>query len=68
MRPPPPLPTSSDPDRPDEHDASEALDAFLAALAGDDPERLYDRAPCGYLTTMPDGLIAKANRTFLTLT
>jgi phosphoserine phosphatase RsbU/P len=68
MRPPPPLPSSSDPERPDERDASEALDAFLAALAGDDPAQLYDRAPCGYLTTMPDGLIAKANQTFLTLT
>jgi phosphoserine phosphatase RsbU/P len=68
MRPPPPSPTSSGPDRSDEHDPSEALDAFLAALAGDDPEQLYERAPCGYLTTMPDGLIAKANQTFLTLT
>jgi phosphoserine phosphatase RsbU/P len=67
MRPPPPLPTSSGPD-PDGHGASEALDAFLAALAGDDPEQLYDRAPCGYLTSMPDGLIAKVNKTFLTLT
>jgi sigma-B regulation protein RsbU (phosphoserine phosphatase) len=37
-------------------------------LAGDDPERLYDRAPCGYLTTLRDGLIVKANQTFLTLT
>ena len=45
-----------------------ALEAFLEALAGDDPERLYDRAPCGYLTTTPDGLIAKVNQTFLTLT
>jgi sigma-B regulation protein RsbU (phosphoserine phosphatase) len=44
-----------------------ALDAFLAALAADDPESLYDRAPCGYLTTTPDGAIAKVNRTFTTL-
>jgi sigma-B regulation protein RsbU (phosphoserine phosphatase) len=44
------------------------LNAFLEALAGDDPERLYDRAPCGYLTTTPDGLITKANQTFLALT
>jgi sigma-B regulation protein RsbU (phosphoserine phosphatase) len=43
------------------------LDPFLAALAADDPERLYDRAPCGYLTTTPEGVIAKVNRTFLTL-
>jgi phosphoserine phosphatase RsbU/P len=63
-----PSPTSSSPDRSEGHDASEALDEFLAALAGDDPEQLYDRAPCGYLTTMPDGLIAKVNQTFLTLT
>jgi phosphoserine phosphatase RsbU/P len=68
MRPPPPLPTSSGPDVSDEDGAREVLDGFLAALAGDDPEQLYDRAPCGYLTTMPDGLIAKANQTFLTLT
>jgi sigma-B regulation protein RsbU (phosphoserine phosphatase) len=68
MRPPPPLPTSSAPDRSDGHDASDAVDAFLVALGGDDPGQLYDRAPCGYLTTMPDGLIIKANQTFLTLT
>jgi sigma-B regulation protein RsbU (phosphoserine phosphatase) len=37
-------------------------------LAGDDPERLYDTAPCGYLTTLRDGIIVKVNRTFLTLT
>src|ERR1700721_2700787 len=67
MRPPPPSPTSSGPD-PDGHRAGGALDAFLAALAADDPEQLYDRAPCGYLTTMPDGLIGKVNKTFLTLT
>lgn len=41
---------------------------FLDALAGDDPEQLYDRAPCGYLTTLADGLIVKVNRTFLALT
>jgi sigma-B regulation protein RsbU (phosphoserine phosphatase) len=48
--------------------AAGGLDAFVAALVGDDPELLYDRAPCGYLTTTPDGLIAKANQTFVTLT
>ena len=58
----------SGPDLIDDHEASEALDAFLAALGGDDPEQLYDRAPCGYLTTTPDGLITKVNQTFLTLT
>lgn len=49
-------------------DRSEAEDVFLAALAGDDPEQLYDRAPCGYLTTLSDGLIVKVNQTFLALT
>jgi sigma-B regulation protein RsbU (phosphoserine phosphatase) len=45
-----------------------AFDAFVAALAGDDPEQLYDLAPCGYLTTLPNGLVVKVNRTFLILT
>jgi sigma-B regulation protein RsbU (phosphoserine phosphatase) len=45
-----------------------ALDAFHAALLDDDPEALYERAPCGYLTTTPDGTIVKVNQTFLTLT
>jgi phosphoserine phosphatase RsbU/P len=44
-----------------------ASDAFYAALLDDDPEQLYDRAPCGYLTTTPDGLVVKANATFLSL-
>jgi sigma-B regulation protein RsbU (phosphoserine phosphatase) len=68
MPPPPPSPTSSGPERSGEHDGTEALDEFLGALAADDPAQLYDRAPCGYLTTTPDGLIAKVNQTFLTLT
>jgi sigma-B regulation protein RsbU (phosphoserine phosphatase) len=46
----------------------EAAAAFAAALLSDDAETLYDRAPCGYLSTMPDGLIVKTNSTFLTLT
>lgn len=44
-----------------------SLDGFHQALLDDDPAALYDRAPCGYLTTAPDGLIAKANATFLAL-
>jgi signal transduction histidine kinase len=28
-------------------------------------EELYESAPCGYLSTLPDGVIASANRTFL---
>ncbi|MGD0698284.1 MAG: SpoIIE family protein phosphatase [Trebonia sp.] len=45
------------------HDAVTA--AFYAALADDDPDELYDNAPCGYLSTLPDGTIIKANATFL---
>jgi len=26
-------------------------------------EELYESAPCGYLSTLPDGVIASANRT-----
>jgi phosphoserine phosphatase RsbU/P len=68
MRPLPPSPTLSALSRSDEVDRNDALEAFLGALAGDDLERLYDRAPCGYLTATSDGLIAKVNQTFLTLT
>jgi phosphoserine phosphatase RsbU/P len=45
-----------------------ADEAFYAALIDDDPETLYERAPCGYLSTTPDGVIVKANETFTTLT
>ena len=45
-----------------------ASDAFYAALADDDPAELYDNAPCGYLSTLPDGTIIKANATFLAWT
>jgi serine/threonine-protein kinase RsbW len=31
----------------------------------EDPGELYDHAPCGYLTTLPDGTIVKVNETFL---
>jgi PAS domain S-box-containing protein len=30
-----------------------------------DIEELYENAPCGYLATLPDGAIVRANRTFL---
>lgn len=46
----------------------EAVEAFHSALREDDAESLYERAPCGYLSTAPDGTIVKANQTFLTLT
>ena len=44
------------------------VDGFIEALLDDDAQTLYDRAPCGYLSTTPDGTIIKANATFLTLT
>jgi phosphoserine phosphatase RsbU/P len=45
-----------------------ASDAFYAALLDDDPEQLYERAPCGYLSTTPDGMVVKTNATFVDLT
>lgn len=45
-----------------------ATEAFHEALLDDDPAELYDKAPCGYLSTAPDGSIVKVNATFLTWT
>ena len=42
--------------------------AYYEALAEDDPEDLYEHAPCGYLSTLPDGTIVKVNATFLEIT
>ena len=39
-------------------------DAF-AAILEDSAEDLYENAPCGYFSTLPDGTIAKVNGTFL---
>ena len=44
-------------DHPD--DARRRLDALLE----EDPADLYENAPCGYLSTTPDGTIVKVNRT-----
>lgn len=38
------------------------------SVAPDDPAMLYDRAPCGHLSTRPDGTIVGVNDTFLTWT
>lgn len=43
-------------------------DAFYSALLDDDVGELYEHAPCGYLSLLPDGTIAKANATFLNWT
>jgi phosphoserine phosphatase RsbU/P len=42
-----------------------AIDAFYDALGDDNPEDLYENAPCGYLSTRVDGTIVKVNATFL---
>ncbi|MDX6324099.1 MAG: phosphoserine phosphatase RsbU/P [Nocardioidaceae bacterium] len=34
----------------------------------EDPLTLYERAPCGYLSTTPDGTIVRVNQTFLAWT
>lgn len=34
----------------------------------EDADELYDNAPCGYLSTLPDGAITRVNRTFLNWT
>jgi PAS domain S-box-containing protein len=43
-------------------------EAFYSALLDDDPAELYENAPCGYLSTLPDGTVIKANATFFTWT
>jgi sigma-B regulation protein RsbU (phosphoserine phosphatase) len=44
------------------------VEGFIEALLDDDAQSLYDRAPCGYLSTTPDGTIIKVNQTFLDFT
>lgn len=46
----------------------DAEEAFYEALLDDNAEKLYDQAPCGYLSTTPSGSIVKVNATFLALT
>ncbi|MDX6359894.1 MAG: phosphoserine phosphatase RsbU/P [Nocardioidaceae bacterium] len=49
-------------------DGELARRAFDAALLEDDAERLYQQSPCGYLSLSGNGLVVKANQTFLTWT
>ncbi|MFI1380618.1 PP2C family protein-serine/threonine phosphatase [Embleya sp. NPDC020886] len=55
----------------DEHDAAASEDrasddsAVFSALLEDSAEDLYENAPCGYLSTLLDGKIAKINTTLL---
>ncbi len=41
---------------------------FEEALLQHDPAELFDRAPCGYISAAPDGLIVAVNQTFLSWT
>jgi len=40
----------------------------LASPWEEDPDELYEHAPCGYLTMLPDGTIIRVNETFLAWT
>ncbi|MFF9815687.1 PP2C family protein-serine/threonine phosphatase [Streptomyces sp. NPDC014006] len=53
--------------QPDPHgaDRRKAEAAAFAALLEDSAEDLYESAPCGYLSTLMDGTIAKINATLL---
>lgn len=39
--------------------------AVVSMLLEEDPNELYEHAPCGFLSTLPDGTIIKVNATFL---
>lgn len=42
-----------------------AGDAMFTSLLEDSAEELYEQAPCGYLSTLMDGTVAKINATLL---
>lgn len=50
-------------EQPEERSAGDS--AAFSALLEDSPEDLYEHAPCGYLSTLLDGTIAKINMTLL---
>ncbi|MFG2720108.1 PP2C family protein-serine/threonine phosphatase [Streptomyces sp. NPDC048416] len=50
---------------PYEADRGQTSDAAFAALLEDSADELYECAPCGYLSTLMDGTIAKINATLL---
>ncbi|WP_326822341.1 PP2C family protein-serine/threonine phosphatase [Streptosporangium sp. NBC_01756] len=59
-------PSGPEPDRPSTGEDGASLEASFTALLEDDVEDLYENAPCGYLSTLLDGQIAKINTTLLT--
>ncbi|MEV5758683.1 SpoIIE family protein phosphatase [Streptomyces tendae] len=56
--------TGQQPD-PFESDSGGAPGEVFASLLEDSAENLYESAPCGYLSTLMDGTIAKINTTLL---
>ncbi|MFD9544683.1 PP2C family protein-serine/threonine phosphatase [Streptomyces sp. NPDC060022] len=48
-----------------EQQGREVTDVAFTSLLEDSAEELYDQAPCGYLSTLMDGTIAKINATLL---
>ncbi|MFE8910307.1 PP2C family protein-serine/threonine phosphatase [Streptomyces globisporus] len=56
--------TGQAPDPGEEEDVH-ATDAVFTSLLEDSAEELYEQAPCGYLSTLMDGTIAKINATLL---
>ncbi|MFD4244240.1 PP2C family protein-serine/threonine phosphatase [Streptomyces sp. NPDC058525] len=55
--------TAQNPEHPEGE--KEATDAAFSILLEDTAEELYESAPCGYLSTLMDGTIAKVNGTLL---
>ena len=51
---------TDEPRRPDPREGP----AGLRRLLEDDPADLYENAPCGYFSALPDGRVVKTNRTF----
>ncbi|WAX77440.1 PP2C family protein-serine/threonine phosphatase [Streptomyces sp. KMM 9044] len=50
---------------PDGEQDTEATNMAFTVLLEDSAEELYEQAPCGYLSTLMDGTIAKINTTLL---
>ena len=50
---------------PGEGNDVDSTDAVFTSLLEDSAEELYEHAPCGYLSTLMDGTIAKLNATLL---
>ncbi|MGW7436721.1 PP2C family protein-serine/threonine phosphatase [Streptomyces sp. NPDC054849] len=55
--------TARNPERPEGEES--ATDVVFSTLLEDTAEELYESAPCGYLSTLMDGTIAKVNGTLL---